>query len=135
MTGIYNIYSQQFGEQFEEDADDLCLLLCVNGDEIWGGFQLAHKFDVIHIDRIAADLQMSFGWRARDEYEGLSFGRGCYGEIELFGTDQVRVTFFGMFPEPVSFAGRRRLGPLWCGRSVYSFQQEWSGFPEEAYGR
>lgn len=135
VTGIYNVYSEQLEEQYEKDADNLRLSLCVDGDTIWGSFQFVSKTGVIRIDGIEANLQMSFGWRSRDEYEGLRFGRGCYGEIGLFGQGQVRGTIFNMFPEPVHFAGRRRPGPPWCGRCADSFRTEWDGFVAEAYGR
>lgn len=135
VTGVYTLTSPQLEEQYPEHADNLRLFLCVDGDMIWGGFQLATKTGVLRIDGIEADLQMSFGWRARDDDERLRFGRGCFGEIELFGHEQVTGTFYNMFPEPVSFDGQRRPGPLWCGRSAYNFRQEWDGFVSEAYGR
>lgn len=135
VTGIYNIFSQQLSDQYGEEADNLRLFLCIDGEEIWDGFQLVGKTGVIKIDGIPADLQISFGWRARDDDGSLRFGRGCNGEIELFGDSQVRGTIFNMNLEPVYFASRRRPGPLWCGRSGYSFRQEWDGFVAEAYGR
>lgn len=91
---------------------------------------------MIKVDTIpTGDLRMSFGWRGRDEYGRLHFRKECFGEMELFGVDQVRGTVFDMFPEPVECVGRRRPGQLWCGRDAYSFWQEWDGFVKEAYGR
>lgn len=137
VTGIYNIHSQQLKDQYEKGASDMRLLLCVDGETntIWGGFELPEYNGVLRIQGIPEDLQMTFGWRARDDEGRLHFGGSCQGKIELFGEDQVRGTLYNMYPEPVYFAGRRRPGPLWCGRSVYSFKQEWDGFPKEAYGR
>ena len=64
----------------------------------------------------------------------MTFGRGCFGDI-LFGDRKVSGTFSNLFPETIHFEGVRRPGPLWCGRSAHSFQQEWDGYVSEAYGR
>ncbi|KAF2456139.1 hypothetical protein BDY21DRAFT_364873 [Lineolata rhizophorae] len=40
---------------------------------------------------------ISFGWRVRDTNTGeMRYGRGCFGEIKFFGSEQVRGTFFNM---------------------------------------
>lgn len=132
VTVVYNIYSKQLSDQYRDEADNLRPLLCVEGGIVWGGFPLWSQFGVTRIDDAQEQLQLSFGWRARDKHEALRFGRGCAGEIEFFGDNQVRGTFFNILPEPISFARRRKPGPLWCGRSAYSFKQEWDGFVTEA---
>ena len=139
ITGVYNIFSAQIEEQLPDSAGNLRLFLCVDNENnrIWGGFELAMKYGVIRIDEIDLYKEVSFGWRARDSWEGRKtrFGRGCFGDIELYGHEEVRGTFYNLFNEPMQFEGRRRPGPLWCGRSAYSFQQEWDGFVSQAYGR
>ncbi|KAK5705682.1 hypothetical protein LTR17_021462 [Elasticomyces elasticus] len=137
VTGVYNIYSQQLAEQLPEEADKLRLFLCVDEGKIWGGFELGMKSGVLRADEIHIDHAVTFGWRARDSWEEnkLKFGRGCFGEIVLYGKEQVRGTFYNLFNEPLVFDGQRRPGPLWCGRSPYSFEREWDGFVSEAYGR
>jgi len=137
VTGVYNLSCPQLEEQLPDEAGNLRLFLYVDNSTIWGGFALGTKSGVFHIDEVAIDRTISFGWRARDSWEDnkLTFGRGCSGEIELFGREQVRGRFTGLFNEPLAFEGRRRPGPLWCGRSPYSFQQEWDGFVKEAYVR
>ncbi|KAI7164400.1 hypothetical protein KC349_g718 [Hortaea werneckii] len=138
VTGVYNISWPQLAEQIGPDeASNFRLFLCVDNGTLWGGFELGWKSGVLRADEVAVDRYVSFGWRARDNDLGgsLTFGRGCFGEIVLHGQNEVRGTFTGLFVEPVAFEGRRRPGPLWCGRSPYSFQQEWDGFVKEAYGR
>ncbi|RMY47687.1 hypothetical protein D0863_15575 [Hortaea werneckii] len=138
VTGVYNISCPQLAEQIGPDeASNFRLFLCVDNGTLWGGFELGWKSGVMRADEVAVDRYVSFGWRARDNDRGgsLTFGRGCFGEIVLHGQNEVRGTFTGLFVEPVAFEGRRRPGPLWCGRSPYSFQQEWDGFVKDAYGR
>ncbi|KAK5676958.1 hypothetical protein LTS10_010722 [Elasticomyces elasticus] len=137
VTGVYNIYSQQLAEQLPEQADKLRLFLCVDEGKIWGGFELGMKSGVLRTDEVHIDQPVTFGWRARDSWEEgkLKFGRGCFGEIVLYGQQQVPGTFNNLFNEPLVFEGQRKPGPLWCGRSAYSFEQEWEGFVSEAYGR
>lgn len=138
VTGVYDIFSPELFEQFP-DGDLNSLSLCVDNSTgtIWGSFSLASMSGVLRIDNVNPDETMSFGWRARDGWEGgrPKFGRGCFGQIELYGREQVRGQFDNLFPESVSFDGQRMPGPLWCGRSAYSFRQEWDGFVSEAYGR
>ncbi|KAK5730078.1 hypothetical protein LTR15_000012 [Elasticomyces elasticus] len=119
VTGVYNIYSQQLAKQLPEQADKLRLFLCVDEGKIWGCFELGMKSGVLRTDEVHLDQPVTFGWRARDSWEEgkLKFGRGCFGEIVLYGQQQTKP------------------GPLWCGRSAYSFEQEWEGFVSEAYGR
>ncbi|GAB1731647.1 hypothetical protein NU195Hw_g4133t1 [Hortaea werneckii] len=138
VTGVYNISCPQLAEQVGPDeASNFRLFLCVDNGTLWGGFELGWKSGVLRADEVAVDRYVSFGWRARDNDRGgsLTFGRGCFGEIALHGQNEVAGTFTGLFVEPVTFEGRRRPGPLWCGRSPYSFQQEWDGFVREAYGK
>lgn len=137
ITGVYNIYSSKIDEELPEYSANLRLFLCVDGDTIWGGFDLANKVGVLRIDGHDHPSSLSFGWRSRDIWNDgrLSFGRGCFGDIEFFGDNQVAGTFLNLFDEPLVFEGERRPGPLWCGRSAYSFKQEWDAFVAEAYGR
>ncbi|KAI7281825.1 hypothetical protein KC345_g3893 [Hortaea werneckii] len=138
VTGVYNISCPQLAEQVSPDeASNFRLFLCVDNRTLWGGFELGWKSGVLRADEVAVDRYVPFGWRARDnDRDGsLTFGRGCFGGIALHGRNEVAGTFTGLFVEPVAFEGWRRPGPLWCGRSPYSFQQEWDGFVKEAYGR
>lgn len=138
VTGVYYVSCPQLAKQIGPDeASNFRLFLCVDNGTLWGGFELGWKSGVLRADEVAVDRYVSFGWRARDNDRGgsLTFGRGCFGEIVLHGQNEVKGTFAGLFVEPVAFEGRRRPGPLWCGRSPYSFQQEWDGFVKEAYGR
>ncbi|TKA64909.1 hypothetical protein B0A55_10293 [Friedmanniomyces simplex] len=107
FTGVYNIYSQQLAEQLPDQADNLRLFLCVDEGKIWGGFELGMKTGVLRADEIHIDQAVSFGWRARDSWDGNRprFGRGCFGEIVLYGRDQVRGTFRNLFNEPLEFEG------------------------------
>jgi hypothetical protein len=140
ITGVYNVSSLQLEEQYPEDANNLRVFLCVDNDarKIWGGFELASKSGVFCImdDYTNIDVPLSFGWRARDSNRGgLSFGRGCSGNIQFFDDRRFTATIFNMFPEPVELHGDRRPGPLWCGKSAWQFEREWDGFVAEAYGR
>lgn len=137
VTGVYNVSCPQLEDELPEDAENFRLFLCVDNGIIWGGFELGMKSGVIRVDEVEIERTVSFGWRAKDSWEDnrLTFGRGCFGELELYGREQVRGTFHNLFNEPMEFEGRRRPGPLWCGRSPYSFQQEWDGFVTQAYGR
>lgn len=139
VTGVYSIACPQLADQLPDQADNFRLFLCVDEGKIWGGFELAMKSGVMLTnDKYSGpDAPLSFGWRAKDSWENgrLSFGRGCFGELVFRGQDQVQGTFHNLFNEPMTFNGKRRPGPLWCGRSAYSFQQEWDGFVDQAYGR
>ena len=137
VTGVYDLSCPQLEEQEPACSGNLRLFLCVDNDHLWGSFELANKSGVLHSnDLIPATIDLSFGWRARDGYTGrLDFGRGCHGSIEFGGQNQVQGMFWNLFDEPLEFEGWRRPGPLWCGRSAYSFQREWDGFVGEAYGR
>lgn len=137
VTGVYNLTCAQLEEQLPDCAGNLRMLLCVDNDDIWGGFQLAMKSGVIRIDHFELDEQITFGWRAKDDWEGgrLRFGKGCFGDIGIYDRGRIRGTFYNLFNEPMEFEGQRRPGPLWCGRSAYSFNQEWDGYVSQAYGR
>ena len=139
VTGTYSINCPELSAQFADDLSDLSLSLCVDNatGTIWGSFTLAWQSGVLRIDNYDADETMTFGWRARDgaHDDRLRFGRGCFGRMELYGREQVRGWFENLFPEPVSFDGRRAPGPLWCGRDPYDFEEEWDGFVSQAYGR
>ena len=140
ITGVYNVTSPQLSEQYADEANNLRFFLCVDNEsnKIWGGFELVSKSGVLCIDIEHADIdaQMSFGWRARDSHRGgLSFGRGCFGNIQFFEDRRFKATVFNMFPEPVELNGERRPGPLWCGKSAWQFEREWERFVTEAYGR
>ena len=65
----------------------------------------------------------------------MTFGRGCFGNLRFFKGGLLSGVFMNLFPETVAFEGKRRSGPHWCGRSAYSFQQEWDEYVTEAYGR
>jgi len=140
ITGVYNVTSPQLSEQYANEANNLRVFLCVDNvsNKIWGGFELVPKSGVLCIDIEHADIDalMSFGWRARDSHRGgLSFGRGCFGDIQFFKNRRFTATVYNMFPEPVELRGERRPGPLWCGKSAWQFEREWEGFVKEAYGR
>ena len=140
ITGVYNVTSPQIAGQYPYEANNLRFFLCVDNEahKIWGGFDLASKSGVLCIadDYTNIDASLSFGWRARDSYHGgLSFGRGCFGNIQFFEDRRFTATVYNMFPEPVELYGERRPGPLWCGRSAWQFEREWEGFVAEAYGR
>ena len=55
VTGVYNLSCPQLEEQLPNSASNLRMFLCVDGDKAWGGFQLAMKSGVIHIDNIDAN--------------------------------------------------------------------------------
>jgi hypothetical protein len=141
LTGIYDISCPQLEYQHPETTGTLRISIYVDevARKVWGGFELGPKSGIVliaayHDDPI--DLRLTFGWRARDlDRGGLSFGRGCHGEIEFDGGKTIVGTFFNLFPEPVDFRAKRRMGPLWCGRSAWQFEQQWDGFVTEAYGR
>ncbi|KAI7232187.1 hypothetical protein KC330_g6026 [Hortaea werneckii] len=138
VTGVYSLSCPQLAEQIGlDEASNFRLFFSVDNGTLWGGFELGWKAGVLRADEVAVDRYVSFGWRARDNDCGgsLTFGPGCFGEIVLHGQNEVRGTFTGFFVEQVALEGRRRPGPLWCGRSPYSFQQEWDGFVKEAYAR
>ncbi|EME86320.1 uncharacterized protein MYCFIDRAFT_84470 [Pseudocercospora fijiensis CIRAD86] len=137
ITGVYTISCPQVAEQLPEEADNFRLFICVDNESgiTWGGFEIAMKSGNIKMDDIDFARSVSFGWRARDSWEGgLRFGKGCFGEIAFEGNGNVRGTFHGLFNESMEFTGRRRTGPLWAGKSAYKFKQEWDAFPKEAYG-
>ncbi|KAF2771912.1 hypothetical protein EJ03DRAFT_372476 [Teratosphaeria nubilosa] len=140
VTGVYDLWCPQTAEQLPEEADKLRLFLLVNDGKLWGGFELAMKTGVILAESLAyaGDCEsVSFGWRTRDRWDKgrLRFGKGCFGDITLVGQYQVRATFHNLFPgEPIVVEGRRRSGPLWCGRRAYNFEVEWDGFVKETYG-
>lgn len=139
ITGVYNVTSPQLSEQYGYEANDLRVFLCVDNEsnKISGGFELVPKSGVLCIDieHMDTDAQMSFCWRARDSHRGgLSFGRGCYGDIQFFEDRRFTATVFNMFPEPVELRGERRPGPLWCGRSAWQFKRDWGAFVKETYG-
>ena len=140
VTGTYQLNCPELTEQFSADEPPQCSIsLCVDNSTrtIWGSFSLAWQTGVLRIDDYNVNETMTFGWRARDGSRNgrLRFGQGCFGEIQLYGREQVRGWFDDLFYEPVSFDGQRMPGPLCCGRSAYSFQQEWDGFVSETYGR
>ncbi|KAK3713623.1 hypothetical protein LTR37_008317 [Vermiconidia calcicola] len=64
VTGVYNLTCPQLEEQLPDCVGNLRMLICVDNDEIWGGFQLAMKSGVIRLDHIELDEQITFGWRA-----------------------------------------------------------------------
>ncbi|KXT16269.1 hypothetical protein AC579_471 [Pseudocercospora musae] len=137
ITGVYTISCPQVSEQLPEESDNFRLFICVDNESgiTWGGFEIAMKSGNIKVDDIDFARSVSFGWRARDSWEGgLRFGKGCFGEIAFDGDGNVRGTFHGLFNESMEFIGHRRLGPLWAGKSAYKFKQEWDAFPKEAYG-
>lgn len=122
VTGVYNLSCPQLEEEFPGCNDYLRMFLAVDKGEIWGGFELCMKSGVVKFDDTLPDRRVSFGWRARDSEDGqLSFGRGCFGDIELYGHEQTRGTFYNLFGdarlEPLMFEGQRRQGQLWSGRS------------------
>ena len=114
VTGTYELNSAELAEQFLDDDIDYydeyyggplpCTLsFCVDNstNTIWGSFSLAQKSGVLRIDNYNADSTMTFGWRARDESQDegrLQFGRGCFGEMELYGREQVRGSFMNLPP-------------------------------------
>ena len=122
ITGVYNVTSAKLSSQYAHEANNLRLFLCVDNEsnKIWGGFELVSKSGVLCItDYTNVDAPLSFGWRARDLHRGgLSFGRGCFGDIQFFDDRHFTATVFNMFPEPVELRGERRPGPLWCGKSA-----------------
>lgn len=139
ITGVYNVSSPQLSEQYPQEANNFCILLCVDNEarKLWGGFQLGSKSGVICLTGDYTSYgPLSFGWRARDSARGgLSFGRGCYGELQFFDDRRFKATFLNMFEDPVEVEGLRKPGPLWCGKSAWQFENEWNGFVAEAYGR
>jgi hypothetical protein len=149
FTGVYNVSCPQLEEQFPGSIGHLRIFICVDeaARKVWGGFELGPKSGVMLIAEYQddpVDLQLTFGWRARDlDRGGLQFGRGCFGDIEFFERPKrVAGTFFNLFTEPVSFQAERRFGPPVCSmrpsdpvRSAWQFEQEWDGFVAEAYGR
>jgi hypothetical protein len=142
ITGVYNVSSRQLEERFPHEASNLRFFLCVDNEagKIWGGFELASKSGVLCStdDYTSTSGPLSFGWRTRDSYQGrLSFGKGCFGEIQFLDNRTFRATVSNMFsgPRSIELEGVRRPGPLWYGKSAWQFEKEWSGFVAEAYGR
>ena len=138
VTGVYDLWCPQLEVQSPEYANKLRMSLCVDNDNntIWGSFGLVFKSGVIKVDGAMPEESLPFGWRARDSADGgLKFGRRCYGNIVIEIGNQVHGEFYNMLNKPIHFQGKRRPGPLWCGRAAHSFEQEWKGYVDEAYGR
>lgn len=132
ITGVYNIDCPRLADQARKmptSSDSFRLFICVDNEAglSWGGFELAWKSGIITIDHVAFGQNLSFGWRARDyEADGsLRSAKGCFGEIDFYGREQVRGVFHNLFLETVESEGTRRPGLLWCGLSSLKFKQGW----------
>jgi hypothetical protein len=78
----------------------------------------------------------TLGWRSRDlETGGLRFGKTCKGEMTFHDGEEGVGVYGVLFGLPVlgdvEFSGERMEGECEEG----DFQDEWEGFPAEAYGR
>jgi hypothetical protein len=78
----------------------------------------------------------TLGWRTRDLETGdLRFGKACTGKMTFYDAyDGVSVSgeLYGLSRlGDVQIWGQREEG----GSEVGDFQEEWGGFPREAYGR
>ena len=116
VAGVYNLSSPQLELELPEQAANFCLFLHKEEHTIWGGFELGLRSGVLHADNLKINEPEAFGWRARDtaDVSALTFGRRCYGEIELYGGQYVRGCCYNMSPgspwSSTDSAGRAYLG-------------------------
>lgn len=137
INGTYEIDCPDL-EEWTWTSDDFSLILCLDGDSVWGAYDFGMFSGIMHLRQrpyAASDEQLPIQWRGRENSEGqMSFGSGNDGWIRFDGGGRIS----GMINchGNVIFRGVRISGnETRSERSLRSMQQEWDGYNQREYDR
>ena len=120
------------------DRRDFSLILCLDGNAVWGAYDFGMHSGIIHLPTRPWDSSYSpvpFSWRGRENSEGqTSFDSSNHGWIQFLGNGRIQ----GMINcyREASFTGERISGgETRTPRDARSMKAEWAEYNYEEYER
>ncbi|KAF2228711.1 hypothetical protein EV356DRAFT_457192 [Viridothelium virens] len=140
INGMYAIDSNDLDEWPDMyDADDFSLILCLEGNTIWGAYDFGMHSGILYLDSrpwTASWDELPFFWRGCENSEGqMSFGPSNHGWIRFLGNGQIEgmINCYG----DARFSGQRVSGngETRAPRDARSMRSEWEGYNQREYDR
>ncbi|KAL9080493.1 MAG: hypothetical protein Q9157_000727 [Trypethelium eluteriae] len=138
INGMYAINSNALDEWPDMfDADDFSLILCLEGNTIWGAYDFGMHSGILYLDSrpwTSSWDELPFSWRGRENSEGqMSFGPSNHGWIRFLGNGQIEgmINCYG----DARFSGQRVSGngETRAPRDARSMRIEWEGYNQRDY--
>ncbi|KAF4539037.1 hypothetical protein BFW01_g8170 [Lasiodiplodia theobromae] len=105
------------------------ILLCPDGDRLWGSYTFGPFSGVFLIDEGPRDETFRFVWRGTDTSDPtkVKFATGL-GDMHFLDARQIAGTFYNLYDYRTSFEGKVASGARHCPRDALSFQNEWDDY-------
>lgn len=105
------------------------ILLCPDGDHLWGSYTFGPFSGVFLIDEDPRDETFRFVWRGTDTSDPtkVKFATGL-GDMHFLDARQIAGTFYNLYDYRTSFEGKVASGARHCPRDALSFQNEWDDY-------
>ncbi|PVH99868.1 hypothetical protein DM02DRAFT_413767 [Periconia macrospinosa] len=137
INGTYELTCSDL-EEWDYTSDDFTLILCLEGDSVWGEYDFGMFSGIIHLRQrpySASNEQLPFQWRGREHGEDvMSFGPSNTGWLVFHGGGRISgmINCYGN----AVFQGVRISGnETRSERSSRSMREEWDGYNQREYDR
>lgn len=138
LNGIYQVQSEDLGEWEIFNGHDFRLILCLDGNSIWGEYDFGMHSGIMYLPGrpwSSSYEPVPFSWRGRENSEDtISFGPTNRGWIRFLGGGKIEgmINCYG----EKSFTGRRISGnETKAPRDARSMRAEWEGYNSDEYER
>ncbi|OJD29214.1 uncharacterized protein BKCO1_8700011 [Diplodia corticola] len=105
------------------------MLLCPDGDELWGSYSFGPFSGVMRIDTTSLNGISGFTWRGTDSSDPsrVKFATGL-GKLNFVDSRRIDGSFFSLGQHRTRFEGKLQAGVRQCPRDALSFQHEWDDY-------
>ncbi|KAL1633116.1 hypothetical protein SLS58_011225 [Diplodia intermedia] len=134
MKGLYYLTAPVVADKWPTLAaapKSLKMLLCPDGEKLWGSYTLGPFNGVFLVDEGPCDGSFSFVWRGTDtsDSEKLKFATGL-GDMRFLNAKQIEGAFYNLHDYRTTFEGKVQAGARQCPRDALSFDIEWDDYAQ-----
>ena len=135
LNGRYNVCSPDVMDQWTQwDESDFSLILTLQGDKLWGRFELGVIHGVLRLDQRpyqSSNEKLSFQWRGREHEGPIVFGDRNYGWLRFLGGGRVEGHFDHL---SLGFQAERLPGQSTRSEvDAATLRADWAGYSEREY--
>ncbi|KAL0263391.1 hypothetical protein SLS55_002371 [Diplodia seriata] len=132
MKGLYYLTAPVVADKWPTHAaapKSLKMLLCPDGEKLWGSYTLGPFNGVFLVDKDPHDGSFHFVWRGTDTSDPakLKFATGL-GDMRFLNAKQIEGTFYNLHDYRTTFEGKVQAGARQCPRDALSFAIEWDDY-------
>ncbi|KAK9424646.1 hypothetical protein SUNI508_03522 [Seiridium unicorne] len=136
LNGRYEIESRDVSEQWPHLGNDLGLILTLNGNELWGSFDLGVLEGILRFDvrpYESSHVELDFKWRGRENEGEIICGNYNNGWIRFLGGGRIEGWLDRL---DIGFSGQRSSGQGTRSEvDARTMMNEWDGYSEQEYER